>query len=292
MDLFDTSSNEQSSKQQPSSLLTEFNLDKDIVFFDIESTGLNVLKDRIIQIALIKYSKDGGQPEEREFLVNPMIPISAEAMQVHGITPDMIKDKPPFSSVAQEIADFIGDADLAGYNSDRFDLPMLTEELDRCGIELNPEERRTIDVQKIFYKMEPRTLKAALKVFCQKELEDAHDALADVRATVEVLAGQLVKYEGVDYVDGDGFVTKAPIKNDMQAIHEFISDYRTVDFTQRLRRDHKGDIIFNFGKYTNQKVADVFKKDRNYYHWIMQKDFSSQVKKIVQKIMEEVEAST
>ena len=204
----------------------------------------------------------------------------------------MIKDKPPFSSVAQEIADFIGDADLAGYNSDRFDLPMLTEELDRCGIELNPEERRTIDVQKIFYKMEPRTLKAALKVYCDKELEDAHDALADVRATVEVLAGQLVKYDGVDYVDGDGFVTKAPIKNDMQAIHEFISDYRTVDFTQRLRRDHKGDIIFNFGKYTNQKVADVFSKDKNYYHWIMQKDFSSQVKKIVQKIMQEVEAST
>ena len=169
---------------------------------------------------------------------------------------------------------------------------MLTEELFRNGIELNPEERRTIDVQKIFYKMQPRTLKAALQFYCQKELEGAHDALADVRATVEVFAGQIVKYEGVDYIDGDGFVTKAPIKNDMQAIHEFISDYRTVDSTQRLRRDHKGDIIFNFGKYTNQKVADVFSRDKNYYHWIMQKDFSSQVKKIVKKIMEEVEAAT
>jgi len=258
MDLFDTSSSDKSQESQPTSLLTEFNLDNDIVFFDIESTGLNVLKDRIIQIALIKYKKDGSQPEEREFLVNPMIPISAEAMQVHGITPDMIKDKPPFSEYAQEIADFIGDADLAGYNSDRFDLPMLTEELFRNGIELNAEERRTIDVQKIFYKMQPRTLKAALQFYCQKELEGAHDALADVRATIEVFAGQIVKYEGVDYIDGDGFVTKAPIKNDMRAIHEFISDYRTVDFTQRLRRDHKGDIIFNFGKYTNQKVADVY----------------------------------
>ena len=292
MDLFDTSSSEEASEKQQPSLLTAFNLENDIVFFDIESTGLHVLKDRIIQIALIKYKKDGSEPDEREFMVNPMIPISAEAMQVHGITPDMIKDKPPFSEVAQEIADFIGDADLAGYNSDRFDLPMLTEELFRNGIELNPEERRTIDVQKIFYKMQPRTLKAALQFYCQKELEGAHDALADVRATVEVFAGQIVKYEGVDYIDGDGFVTKAPIKNDMQAIHEFISDYRTVDFTQRLRRDHKGDIIFNFGKYTNQKVADVFSRDKNYYHWIMQKDFSSQVKKIVKKIMEEVEAAT
>jgi len=292
MDLFDTSSSDKSQESQPTSLLTEFNLDNDIVFFDIESTGLNVLKDRIIQIALIKYKKDGSQPEEREFLVNPMIPISAEAMQVHGITPDMIKDKPPFSEYPQEIADFTGDADLAGYNSDRFDLPMLTEELFRNGIELNAEERRTIDVQKIFYKMQPRTLKAALQFYCQKELEGAHDALADVRATIEVFAGQIVKYEGVDYIDGDGFVTKAPIKNDMRAIHEFISDYRTVDFTQRLRRDHKGDIIFNFGKYTNQKVADVFSKDKNYYHWILQKDFSSQVKKIVKKIMAEVEAAS
>jgi len=284
MDLFDTSSS------QKSELLVELNLERDIVFFDIESTGLNVLKDRIIQLALIKYKADGSGPIEKEYLMNPQIPISAEAMAVHGITPDKIRDKAPFASYAQEIYNFVKDCDMGGYNSDRFDLPMLTEELFRCGFELDLEGRRTIDVQKIFYKMEPRTLKAAFKVFCGKELEDAHDALADVRATVEVFAGQIKKYEGVDYVDGDGFVTKAPIKNDIQAIHEFISDYRVVDFTQRLRRDHKGDIIFNFGKYTNQKVADVFSRDKNYYHWIMQKDFSSQVKKIVKKIMEEVNA--
>ncbi len=285
MDLFEASSDKKSE------LMVDFVLDRDIVFFDIESTGLNVLKDRIIQIALIKYKKDGGAPEEREYLVNPLIPISAEAMAVHGITPDKIKDQPPFPEYAKDIYDFIGDSDLGGYNSDRFDLPMLTEELFRAGYDMDVENRRTIDVQKIFYKMEPRTLKAAFKVFCNKELEDAHDALADVRATVEVLAGQISKYDGVDYVDGDGFVTKAPIKNDMQAIHEFISDYKVVDFTQRLRRDHKGEIIFNFGKYTNQKVSDVFKRDKNYYHWIMQKDFSSQVKKIVKKIMEDVQAA-
>jgi len=270
--------------------MVEFNLDRDIVFFDIESTGLNVLKDRIVQLALIKYPHDGTPPIEREYMVDPQVPISKEAMDVHGITPDMLRGKPVFADVAKEVFDFIGASDLGGYNSDRFDLPMLTEELFRSGYDLNVEGRRTIDVQKIFYKMEPRTLKAALKVYCDKDLEGAHDALADVRATVEVLAGQMAKYDGVDYTDGDGFVTKAPIKNDIQAIHEFISDNRVVDFTQRLRRDYKGEIVFNFGKYSNQRVSDVFKRDKNYYHWIIQKDFSSQVKKIVKKIMEEVEA--
>ena len=214
MDLFEASSDKKSE------LMVDFTLDRDIVFFDIESTGLNVLKDRIVQIALIKYKADGTGPVEREYLMNPQVPISAEAMAVHGITPDKIKDQPPFAHYAKDIYDFIGDSDLGGYNSDRFDLPMLTEELFRAGYDMDVENRRTIDVQKIFYKMEPRTLKAALKVYCGKDLEDAHDALADVRATVEVLAGQISKYDGVDYVDGDGFVTKAPIKNDMQAIHE------------------------------------------------------------------------
>lgn len=279
MDLFNTSSNSDFT----------FDLDKDIVFFDIESTGLNVLKDRIIQIALIKIKTDGSR-EELEVMVNPQVPISAEAMAVHGITPDKIKDKPSFEAEAKKIYDFIGESDLGGYNSDRFDLPMLTEELFRCGFDLNVEDRRTIDVQKIFYKMEPRTLKAALKVYCGKELEDAHDALADVRATVDVLEGQIKKYKEVDHVDGDGFVTKTPIKNNMQAIHEFISDYKVVDFTQRLRRDYKGEIVFNFGKYSNQRVKDIFRKDKNYFHWIMNKDFSSQVKKIVKKIMDEVQA--
>ncbi len=271
--------------------MIDFNLDRDIVFFDIESTGLNVLKDRIVQLALIKYKKDKTAPEELDFLINPQVPISAEAMAVHGITPDMLKGKPTFCEVAEQIYTFIADADLGGYNSDRFDLPMLTEELFRCGFDLDVDNRRTIDVQKIFYKMEPRTLKAAYKVYCDGQLDNAHDALADVRATVEVLAGQIKRYDGVDYEDGDGFITKNPIKNDMKAIHEFIRDYKVVDFTQRLRRDQKGEIIFNFGKYMNQRVSDVFKRDKNYYHWIMQKDFSSQVKKIIKKIMDEVQAT-
>ncbi|MFT4566891.1 MAG: DNA polymerase-3 subunit epsilon [Saprospiraceae bacterium] len=289
MDLFDTSTNlDQENKTNDG---FTFNLERDIVFFDIESTGLNVMQDRIIQIALIKYFKDNRPFEELELLVNPQVPISAEAMAVHGITPDDIRDKPGFKDVAEQVYNFIGDADLSGYNSDRFDIPMLTEELYRNGFDLKIEERRSIDVQKIFYKMEPRTLKAALKYFCKKELVDAHDALADVRATVDVLVGQIKRYEGVDYIDGDGFVTKSPIKNDMNAIHEFLSDGSLVDYTQRLKRDSKGEIVFNFGKYNKHKVADVFRRDKNYYHWIMQKDFSSQVKKIVSGIMKTIESS-
>lgn len=279
MDLFSSS---------PQSKDFKLNLERDLVFFDIESTGLNVLKDKIVQIALIKYYADGREPEELELLINPGVKIPDEAIAIHGITNEMIGDKPLFCAFAQEIYDFIGDADLAGYNSDRFDMPMLVEELGRCDLDLDMDTRRTIDVQKIFYKMEPRTLKAAYQLYCDATLDDAHDALADVRATVEVFKGQIKRYDGVDYEDGDGFVTKAPIKNDIRAIHEFIVDERVVDYTQRLRRDHKGQIIFNFGKYMNQPVKEVFKKDRNYYHWILQKDFSTQVKKIVQKIMDEI----
>ncbi len=266
-----------------------FQLKRDVVFFDIESTGLNVLKDRIVQIAMIKYRKDGGPPEELEMLINPGIPISKEAMDVHGITLNDVRDKPLFKDVAIKLHEFIGDADLAGYNSDRFDLPLLSEEFYRCGIDLEVEKRKNIDVQKIFYKMEPRTLKAAYSFYCGKEMVNAHDAMVDVRATVEVLLGQIIKYKGVDYEDSDGLVIKNPIKNDIDALYEFTADHRVVDFTQRLRRNTSGEIVFNFGKYLNREVKSVFRQDKNYYHWILQKDFSSQVKKIVKSLMEEVE---
>jgi len=145
----------------------EFNLDRDIVFFDIESTGLSVVKDRILQIAFIKY-----------MLINPSMPIAEEAMAVHGITPDMLRNKPVFSQVAQQLFEFIGNADLGGYNSNRFDVPMLIEEFHRVGIEFDMSKRRTVDVQRVFYKMEPRTLAAAYKFYCGKRIENAHDALA------------------------------------------------------------------------------------------------------------------
>ena len=266
----------------------KFNLKKDIVFFDVESTGLNILRDRIVQIALIKHFADGREPEELEMLINPgAVLISEDAYKVHGISPKDVANKPTFSQVAKQIFEFIGDADLSGYNAIRFDIPMLMEEFYRAGIDFNLDDRKLIDVQRLFYKMEPRTLSAAYRFYCDKSMENAHDALADVRATVDVLKGQIERYKEVDYIDGDGYTHPAPVKNDMDAIHEFTNDLKILDVTQRLKLDKDGEIVFNFGKYNGQRVKDVIIKERNYYHWIMEKDFSVQVKKIMKKIMED-----
>lgn len=263
-------------------------LKRNLIFFDIESTGLNVIRDRIVQIALIKYfKKEGKAPEEMTLLINPGIPISEEAMGIHGITPKDVARKPVFAQVAQELFDFIGNADLAGYNSNRFDVPMLMEEFARAGFELDIERRRLIDMQRLFYKMEPRTLSAALKYYTGKKMVNAHDAMADVKATVDVFMGQLKMYEGVDHEDGDGNITENPVRPDVAAIHEFTNDLRYVDATQRMTYDKEGTIIFAFGKYKGQVVADVFKKDKAYYNWILNKDFSSQVKQICKRIVRE-----
>ena len=267
----------------------KLNLNRDLCFFDIEATGLNVIRDRIVQIAIIKYFKNDKEPAELSMLINPGIPISEEAMGVHGITPKMLSNKPTFQQVAQKLYDFIGNADLAGYNSNRFDIPMLMEEFARVGIELDVSKRRLIDVQRIFYKMEPRTLRAALKFYCDKEIENAHDALADVQATIDVFKGQLERYEGVDLVDEDGNIISAPIKNDMQVIHNFTSDLRTLDATQRLKYNTDGIVVFNFGKYMGKPVAETLYKDRQYYNWILNKEFSSQVKQIVKRLVKEYE---
>ena len=268
----------------------KLNLDRDLCFFDLEATGLNVIRDRIVQIAIIKYfKKEGKAPAQLMLLINPGIPISQEAMEVHGITPKMLSNKPTFQQVGQKIFDFIGNADLAGYNSNRFDVPMLMEEFARIGIEFDVSKRRLIDVQRIFYKMEPRTLKAALKFYCDKEIENAHDALADVQATIDVFKGQLEKYEGVDLVDADGNVIEAPIKNDMQVIHDFTSDLKTIDATQRLKYDQNKVVVFNFGKYAGKPVAETLVNDRQYYNWILNKEFSSQVKQIVKKLVKDYE---
>jgi DNA polymerase-3 subunit epsilon len=267
----------------------DFNLKKDLVFFDLEATGLNIMRDRIIQIAAIKYFADGKEPAELEMLINPGIPISLEAMQVHGITPKDVANKPTFAQVAREIYDFFGDADLAGYNSNRFDIPMLMEELDRAGFEFDIEKRRLIDAQRIFYKMEPRTLRAALKFYCGKAMENAHDAMADVRATIDVFQGQLKRYEEEDYVDENGQVTEKPIRNDMQAIHDFISSDQMIDVTQRLKYNGQGEIVFNFGKYVGQPVAETLVNDRQYFNWILNKDFSVQVKRKVKQLVDEYE---
>lgn len=267
----------------------ELNLDRDLCFIDLEATGLNVVRDRIIQIGIIKYFADGRETEELNMLINPGIPISPEAMKVHGIMPKDVANKPTFQQVAQKVYDFIGDADLAGYNSNRFDIPMLMEEFARVGLEFDVDRRRTIDVQRIFYKMEPRTLQAALKFYCDKAMEDAHDAMADVRATIDVFKGQLRMYDGVDYIDQDGERTETPVRNDMQALHEFTNDQRFLDATQKLRKNTEGVVVFNFGKYNGKPVAATLVRDRQYYNWILNKEFSSQVKQLVKRLVKEYE---
>lgn len=269
----------------------EFNLERDIVFFDIESTGLNVIKDRILQIALIKYFADDRPVEELTLLINPGIPISPEAQAVHGISAQDVANKPTFAQVAEQIHQFIGPADIGGYNSNRFDLPLLMEEFNRVGLEFSKHGRRSIDVQKIFYKMEPRTLKAALKFYCGKELVGAHDALADVRATVDVLKGQLDRYKGKDTVDGDNNVIKEPVRNDMQVLHDLCNDNTLVDATQRLKRTGDGTIVFNFGKNVGKPVGETLYHDKQYYNWIMNKEFSSEVKQLVTRLLKEYEAT-
>jgi len=265
----------------------KFNLTKDLIFFDVESTGLNVVRDRIVQIALIKYSPGKDAPEELSLLINPGVPIPEESQAIHGISAADVANKPTFGQVAKQIYDFIGEGDLSGYNSARFDIPILMEEFARVGMEFSMENRSSVDVQRIFYKMEPRTLSAAMRYYCNKELEGAHDALSDVRATVEVLKGQLTKYDGVDMIADENETIPAPVVNDIKALHAFTSDLKTIDATQRLKYNKDGVIVFNFGKHANTPVVEVLRKDKNYYNWILTKDFSSQVKQIIKRIYKE-----
>lgn len=267
-----------------------FNLKRDLVFFDVETTGLHVIRDRIIQIAMIRFSSKNEDSQELSLFINPGIPISEEAIKVHGITPADLANKPTFSQVAPKIFEFLKDADFAGYNSNRFDVPILMEEFARCGFDLDIENRKLIDVQRIFYKMEPRTLKAAYQFYCGKEMENAHDALADIKATVEVLKGQLDRYQGVPFEDDDGIVIENPIQNDIKILHDFTNDLKIIDATQRLRYNDQGEIVFNFGKYIGQQVDKILYEDRNYYHWILEKEFSVQVKNTVKKLLKAYES--
>ena len=266
-------------------------LNRDLIFFDLEATGLNVIRDRILQIVMVKFSAKTNTESELAMLINPGIPISEEAMLVHGITPKDVANKPTFAQVAQQIYDFLGNADLIGYNSNRFDIPLLMEEFARVGMELDMSRRRCIDVQRIFYKMEPRTLRAALKFYCNQDLEDAHDAMADVRATIEVFKGQLARYDGIPYEDQDGNLQDPPIQKDIQALHDFTNDQRFVDATQKMKYDVNGEIVFNFGKYNGKPVAEILLQDNEYYNWMMNKEFSTQVKQIIKNLVREKRSS-
>jgi DNA polymerase-3 subunit epsilon len=264
-----------------------FKLDCDLIFFDLETTGINVLRDRIVQIAMVKFSPGKDAPEDFYSLIDPGMPIPPEVIRIHGIDDEAVAGAPSFSDLADEMYAFIGRADLAGYNSIRFDVPLLAEEFFRCGIDIDLESRRLVDVQRIFYKMEPRSLKAAYQFYCGKILGDAHDAMADTRATVEVLLGQMERYRNTDYVDDDGKVTERPVRNEVQALSEFTNDLNTLDVTQRLRLNERSEVVFNFGKYVNQRFEEVWQKEPTYFSWILERDFSYQVKKIVRRFVEE-----
>lgn len=262
-------------------------LKNDLVFLDIEATGANFLKDRIIQLAMIKYKPGQSEFEEWNELINPGIPISQEAYEIHQIDAQTLSRKPVFGQLADKVVKFIGAADLAAYNSYKLDIPILMEEFARVGIRWDIKSRKIIDVQRIFHKMEPRTLKAALKFYCNQELESAHDAMADTRAIVEIFKGQILRYENTNLEDEEGKEYDAPIKRDIRALHDFTNDQNMVDITHRLKYNADGVMIFNFGKYNGQPVIEVFKKDRHFYHWIQSKEFSVQVKDILRKVYQE-----
>ena len=255
------------------------NLDRDLIFFDLETTGLDILRDRILQIALIKYPANGSKPEEVDLYVNPEFPIPPEVFAIHGITDEMVASAKPFRELAPWLYLFIGDADLAGYNSNRFDVPFLMEEFARCGLQFSVKNRRLIDVGAIFHKMEPRTLKAAYRFYCGASLENAHNALADIRATAEVFKSQLVRYADATVEDENGQPKPSPIRNDMQALHDFLNDPSKVDSMNRFRREPNGEIVFNFGKFQGKPIRG----NETYLKWMLEADFSAEVKALIRE---------
>lgn len=272
----------------------QLNLTKPIVFFDLETTGVQVGKDRIVQICLHKVNPDGTE-ETLTRLVRPAdehertIHIPEETTAIHGISDAMVANEPSFRQQSAEIAAFIGDADLAGYNSNRFDVPMLVEEFLRAGCQFSVKGRRLVDVQNIFHKMEQRTLVAAYRFYCGKELDGAHSADADTMATYEVLKAQLDRYQGVEFKERDGKVS-TPVVNDIDALAAFSKAQPWADLVGHIAYDSKGEAVFNFGKYKGQRVKDVFAKEAPYYDWMMKADFPLSTKQCITDILDEMQA--
>lgn len=240
-----------------------------IIFFDLETTGTNIVTDRIVQIAYHKVYPNGKE-ETKSFMINPEMPIPAEATAIHKITNEDVVDCPVFKEVAKEIIKDMEGCDLAGYNSNRFDIPLLAEELLRAEADIDLSKRKFVDVQVIFHKMEQRTLSAAYKFYCDKDLEGAHDAQADTLATYEVLMAQLDKYP--------------ELKNDVEFLSKFTTQNNNVDFSGKFIYNDKGEEVFNFGKYKGQKVVDVLRTDTGYFGWMLQGDFSLHTKKVLTNI--------
>lgn len=243
-------------------------LSRPIVFIDLETTGIDICKDRIIEVAIIKIFPD----RKREVVhkrVNPGMPIPKSSSDIHGILDEHVKDAPTFKQIAHDLNEFIGDSDLSGYNSNRFDIPLLVEEFLRANIELDMASRRMLDVQTIFHMMEKRTLGAAYKFYCEKDLIDAHSAEADASATWEILEAQLERY--------------THLGETLDTILKFTGEEKLIDFARRLSYDN-GVEVFNFGKYKGRPVRDVLKADPGYYQWIMKGDFPLHTKQKLTEI--------
>ena len=242
----------------------QLQLKRSLVFFDLETTGINVTKDRIVEISYLKIRPDGTE-ESRTWRVNPLVRIPEQATAVHGITNEDVKDCPPFAAIACDLAEQLADSDLAGFNSNRFDVPLLAEEFLRAQVDIDLSHRKFVDVLTIFHKMEPRNLKAAYKFYCGKDLTDAHQAEGDTKATYEVLMAQLDRYP--------------ELENDVDALSVYSSFTNNVDYAGRMVYNDNGEAVIHFGKYNGQLVRDVLKKDPGYYGWIMQGDFALDTKK-------------
>lgn len=244
-------------------------LNRAICFIDLETTGINVSTDRIVELAIVKIMPDGSKQIKRK-LVNPEMRIPAAATEVHGISDAMVQQAPTFKQIANEVKQFMEGADLAGYNSNRFDIPMLNEEFLRVGISVNFESRKLLDVQKVFHMMEQRTLSAAYKFYCNKNLDDAHSAEADATATWEILEAQLEKYPSLG--------------NTVESVVKFTGEDQIIDFARRLVFEN-GVEVFNFGKHKGKPVSQVLKEEPQYYDWIMKGDFALHTKQKLTEIL-------
>lgn len=244
-------------------------LKRPIIFFDLETTGVDTARDRIVEISMVKVGVD-GQKQVKTRRINPEMPIPAEATAVHGITDEDVKGEPTFKQIAKSLAQFIEGCDFGGFNSNRFDLPVLVEEFMRAGVDVDFKRRKYVDVQNIFHKKEQRTLVAAYKFYCDKELENAHSAEADTLATYEVLEAQIERY-------GD-------IGDTIEELAAFSTHNETVDFAGRIALDDKGEEVFTFGKYKGRRIAEVFDKEPSYYSWLINGDFPQYTKKIFTEI--------
>lgn len=264
-------------------------LERPIIFFDLEATGLNLVNDKIIEIFMLKVNPD-GTTETYEQLFNPQITIPDEVINITGITNEMVKDKPLFKEKAQEIADFIDDADFAGFNSNKFDIPLLAEELLNAGIDIDFSSRNSVDVMVLFHRLEPRNLAAAYRFYCNREIENAHTAKADAIATYEILLAMLDKYlENENLADNDE--NNLIFDNNIKSLSEISKYHKTADLAGHILINEDGKEIFNFGKYKGKYVEEIFTIEPQYYDWIMKSQFPQYTKKIVDKIWQRVKAN-